>query len=185
MLMAAKLSPMRFKGYVWPHNPRVYGIEYRREVRERAVPFGLYVLQNMGRRHRVLRGEGEFCGAGAYAEFKKLATVFYENTPGLLVHPLWDTATAYFVALELEQEPTENYVRYSFEFWECFEGYRTALKAVGAAAQSGAAEYVVAAGDSIWSIAAAQGMDAAALLALNPDLRNANLLAAGTRLRLR
>lgn len=183
--MTAKLSPMRFKNYVWPHNPRVYEIEYRRDVSAHAVPFGLYVLQNMGRRHRVLRGEGEFCGAGAYAEFKRLASVFYENTPGLLVHPLWDAATAYFVALELRQEPTENYVRYAFEFWECFEGYRTALKAVGPGTAAGAAEYVAAPGDSIWSIAAAHGLDAAELLALNPELRNANLLAAGTRLRLR
>ena len=183
--MAAKLSPMRFKDYVWPHNPRVYEIAYRRDVKAHAVPFGLYVLQNMGRRHRVLRGEGEFCGAGAYAEFKKLATVFYDNTPGLLVHPLWDAANAYFVSLELKQEPTENYVRYAFEFWECFDGYRAALKSAGERTASGAAEYVVAAGDSIWSIAAAQGISVPALLELNPGLRNANLLAAGTRLRLR
>lgn len=184
--MAAKLAPMRFKDYVWPHNPRVYEIEYRRDVCAHAVPFGKYVLQNMGRRHRVLRGEGEFCGEGAYAEFKKLASVFYDSTPGLLVHPLWDTANAYFVSLELKQEPTENYVRYAFEFWECFDGYRTALKAAeygGTAAA--AAEYAVAAGDSIWSIAAAQGIGVPALLALNPELRNPNLLTTGMRLRLR
>ena len=24
------LSPMRYKGYTWPHNPRVYSIDYER-----------------------------------------------------------------------------------------------------------------------------------------------------------
>ena len=53
-----KLAPMRFKDYVWPHNPRVYSIEYRRRVVSHAVPFGLYVLQNMGRNNRIFKGEG-------------------------------------------------------------------------------------------------------------------------------
>ena len=34
------------------------------------------------------------------------------------VHPLWQTANAYFVSLRLEQEPRPDYVRYSFAFWE-------------------------------------------------------------------
>ena len=184
-----KLSSMRFKDYVWPHNPRTYEIGYHRDVAEHRVPFGNYVLQGMGRRHRVLRGEGEFVGPGAYAEFKKLATVFYDPTPGILVHPLWDTAKAYFVALQLNQEPTEDYVSYRFEFWECYELYRTALGASGAA---GAAEAVVtaawhttAAGERLWSIANAHNLSLDALLALNPQIKNPNLLSAGERVRVR
>ena len=60
-----KLAPMRFKDYVWPHNPRIYEIRYTKDIASRRVPFGLYTLQNMGRGHRVLRGEGEFSGPGA------------------------------------------------------------------------------------------------------------------------
>ena len=30
----------------------------------------------------------------------------------------WQTASAYFVELRLEQEPRPDYVRYSFAFWE-------------------------------------------------------------------
>ena len=117
------LAPMRFKEYVWPHNPRVYEISYQKQIAVHAVPFGKYTLQNMGRRQRVLRGEGEFAGIGAYAEFKRLATIFYGETPGTLVHPLWDTTTAYFVHLSLRQEPTRDYVSYEFEFWECSGRY--------------------------------------------------------------
>ena len=109
------LAPMRFKEYVWPHNPRVYEMEYQKQLAVHGVPFGRYTLQNMGRRQRVLRGEGEFAGSGAYLEFQRLATVFYGETPGTLVHPVWVTTTAYFVHLGLRQEPMRNYVSYEFE----------------------------------------------------------------------
>ena len=75
--------------------------------------FGLYHLQDLGRTRRVMEGEGEFVGADAYSQFGQLANVFYDSGPGLLVHPLWQTASAYFVALRLEQEPRPDYVRYS------------------------------------------------------------------------
>ena len=80
-----RLASMRYKDYVWPHNPRVYTIEYKRTMGARKVPFGRYHLQDLGPAQRVMRGEGEFVGEGAYGEFKKLATVFYAGGPGLLV----------------------------------------------------------------------------------------------------
>ena len=43
-----RLSPMRYKSFIWPHNPRVYAIEFQRHMAARKVPFGDYVLQNMG-----------------------------------------------------------------------------------------------------------------------------------------
>ena len=73
---------MRYKDYVWPHNPRVYSIEYERSMGAWKVPFGRYQLQDLGPGHRVMRGEGEFVGEGAYEEFKRLATVFYSEGPG-------------------------------------------------------------------------------------------------------
>lgn len=186
----AKLSSMRFKDYVWPHNPRVYEIEFKKDVASHRVPFGTYVLQNMGRQHRVLKGEGEFAGEGAYTAFKKLAAVFYDATPGVLVHPLWDAAKAYFVSLRLKQEPEENYVAYSFEFWECYDGYDSGIKTQPAAPAAetvkNAAEYYTAAyGDCLWNIARSNGLTLAGLLALNPQIRNPNVLAAGDRVRVK
>ena len=191
-----KLSSMRFKDYVWPHNPRTYEICYQRDVAVHRVPFGNYILQGMGRRQRVLRGSGEFVGPGAYAEFKKLATMFYSRKPGVLVHPLWDMTKAYFVALRLNQEPTEDYVSYSFEFWECYDLYSeglkqlpptSAAKQLPAKAVSGAdAEYYTAVwGDCLWNIANAHGMSLSALLALNPQIKNPNILYVGDRVRVR
>ena len=98
-----ELTPMQYKSYVWPHNPRTYTIQYVRKVAVHKVPFGRYAMQDLGLGRRVMKGEGEFYGAGAYEEFKKLASVFYHSGPGTLIHPVWQSAKAYFVDLTLAQ----------------------------------------------------------------------------------
>ena len=60
------LTPMRYKGYAWPHNPRVYSIDYRRTMAVNKTPFGGYQLQDLGAAHRVMEGEGEFLGTVYY-----------------------------------------------------------------------------------------------------------------------
>ena len=179
------LTPMRYKDYTWPHNPRVYEIGFSKDIACHKVPFGAYVLQNMGRSRRVLKGEGEFAGEHAYEQFRKLATVFYENTPGILVHPLWQESNAYIVSLKLKEVPTENYVAYSFEFWESFDQYGDVTEA----GQDGYGEpavnyYVLRTGESFWTAAAKFG-GAARLLQLNPGIRNIGSLPEGTRLKVR
>lgn len=191
------LSPMRFKNYVWPHNPRIYEIEFKRKMVSHHVPFGRSVLESMGMDYRILRGEGEFVGAGAYREFQKLATVFYEESPGILVHPVWQTANAWFVELAVQQEPLEDYVRYTFEFWECYDGYKLNLREAAAdsgesesrqkktGAQTAEAYYTVVSGDTMYAIAQRHGMQLPELVALNPQVRNINLIYPGDQLRIK
>ncbi len=192
------LPPMRYKNFIWPHNPRVYSIDFTRHVAAKKVPFGDYILQDLGLGHRVLRGEGEFVGSGAYDTFKSLATVFYEGTPGLLVHPLWQESSAYFVELRLEQEPTEDYVKYAFAFWEDFSGYSKGAKLLaeesaigvtvgnggGQAPEGGEVWYTVQAGDCLWFIARDNGTTVEAIVARNPQLRNPNVIYPGDRIRI-
>ena len=33
------LTPMRYKDYIWPHNPATYSIAYERQVAVHKVPF--------------------------------------------------------------------------------------------------------------------------------------------------
>lgn len=190
-----RLAAMRYKNYVWPHNPRVYTIEYRREVVARKVPFGRYCLQNLGPTRRVMKGEGEFVGQGAYDEFKKLASVFYGEGPGLLVHPVWQSAKAYFAALSLKQEPRADYVSYSFEFWECYDGYQEGLREIagetggtvdtGSSAENGAAYHTVIVGETLWSISLLCGTTVEALVKLNPQIKNPNLIYPGEQVRVK
>ena len=202
------LSPMRFKSFVWPHNPRVYSITYERKLAVHKIPFGRHYLQSLGQTRRVLKGEGEFVGEGAYDTFKALASVFYEETPGTLVHPVWMTTTAWFAGLELRQKPRRDYVAYSFEFWEVLSnGNTTELTAVavsdrGAAADggsvsggggaSGAAStaareewYTVVKGDTLWGLSQQYGVALSQLIALNPQISNPNLIYVGQKVRIK
>ena len=191
------LSPMRFKNFLWPHNPRVYSITYERKIAVHKIPFGRHYLQSLGQTRRVLKGEGEFVGKGAYDKFKELATVFYEETPGTLVHPVWATTTAWFAGLELRQEPRRDYVAYSFEFWEAVpDGNATGLTAVavdsgktaaadGSTAAAAQGEwYTVVKGDTLWGLSRRYEVPLDQLIALNPDIRSPNLIYVGQRVRI-
>ena len=173
----------------------MYTIDYERKMAVHKVPFGQYHLQDLGPTRRVFRGEGEFVGENAYREFQALASVFYSEGPGQLVHPVWQAANAYFVDLSLEQEPRSNYVKYSFTFWESFDGYETearteraaAADAAPSAAQTEAGElwHTVVSGESLWKIAKDAGVELTAVIALNPQLKNPNLIYAGERVRVK
>lgn len=180
-----RLAPMSYGDYVWPHNPRVYEIEFTRRVVSHKVPFGLYTLSDLGREHRVLKGEGEFSGEDAYDQFKELACMFYPGEPRMLVHPVWQAAPALFVKLRLRQEPRPDYVAYEFEFWECFEGYENKLRKIEkpiVSPEEGAVEkssYTLKWGDTLWGLAVKNGMSLQKLLELNPQIKNPNVYYVG------
>lgn len=186
-----ELRPMQYKGFVWPHNPRTYTITYDRQVAVHKVPFGRYAMQDLGMTHRAMRGEGEFVGPEAYDTFRALASVFYEGGPGTLLHPVWQSAQVYFVALALTQEPRKDYVRYTFTFWETYSRYRDTLAPAGASEEGsgsqsgggttspGGRTHTVAQGETLWGIAQAWGVTLGELLAKNPQLKNPNVIQPG------
>lgn len=182
------LAPMRFKTFIWPHNPERYSISYERRMAMHEIPFGSYRLQELGQTRRIIRGEGEFVGQDAYETFKKLAGVYYAGGPGTLTHPVWSGMQAYFVSLTLTQEPREDYVRYAFAFWECFSGETepalTRQTETTEAAKSAAQWHDVVSGDTLWGIALRYDTSVEKLLGLNPAIRNPNLILAGARLRI-
>ena len=159
-----RLTPMRYKDYIWPSNPGSYRISFRRVVAEHKLPFGRSVTQDLGQVCRVLAG--------------------------VLVHPGWMTTRAYFTELEVVQEPLPDYVRYRFAFCEAgSEG--AALKEVStsaaggsAAGTAGARYHTVVQGDTLWAIAARNGTTVRALCALNPQIANPNRIYPGERVRL-
>ena len=185
-----RLTPMRFKDYPWPHNPEVCAVERRRRLAVHPVPFGNCVIQDLGSTYRVLRGEGEFVGQGAYEEFRRLSDVFQEGGAGILVHPVWKTERALFAALTVEEEPLPDYVRYSFEFWEDWDGYTAALTEVEVeitevetaetlSEKRESAVYTVRNGDTLWGIAKRYGVALTAVIAANPQIKNPNLIYPG------
>ena len=130
--------------------------------------------------------------------FQALAEVFDQPGPGLLVHPVWRTVSAYFVTLELLEEPMPDYVRYSFSFWEDGTASGGGLTEVAvetgtsgggtgdsaAAAGGQTAVYTVRKGDTLWGIAGRYGVALTDLIAANPQIKNPNLIYPGDRVRI-
>ncbi len=173
------LSAMRFKSFVWPHNPRDFRVVWQRRVTVLDAPGGRYFLQEIGKTCRTFQGVGEFCGAGAYDQLRKLARVFREDGPGILVHPLWESRMVYFTRLELTQEPRQDYVAYTVSFTEVRDEKEEDPS------PRGAISWTVSPGDTAWSIAQRFSLDIGELLKLNPQVSNPNLLKSGQEVRLR
>mgnify|MGYP002611349283 CR=1 FL=1 len=70
----------------------------------------------MGDEKLTITGTGAFFGDDAFVQFKKLAKLFKETTPGNLEHPIWGIRYCYLTGLEMTQEPKDNYVSYRFTF---------------------------------------------------------------------
>jgi hypothetical protein len=133
----SNLSQLKFKDYVWPHNPSLYNIKYVKDVIQHRYPaINGAELEDLGMDARVFSGSGAFFGPNANLDFSRLATVFYDLGPGKLVHPIWMPTDAIFSKLEVKQESTPNYIEYEFEFIE----YRKIdiIEEVGSDAYSGA-----------------------------------------------
>ena len=174
---------MRYKGFTWPNNPKTYTISCERQTAVHKIPMGGFVVQDLGQTSTVLRGEGEFYGAGAYETYQSLLAAFSSGGAGVLVHPVWQCGAAWFTRLHLTQEPREDYVAYSFEFCE---GTPMDAHVAGTAAslQSGARNYhVMQQGESAWSVCAAFGLTMQQLLAMNPGIGNPNEMTQGTAVR--
>jgi hypothetical protein len=115
------LTPMRFKNNVWPHIPRVLKSASAGICARIASPSGS-IAPGHGAAAPCVQGGSAFAGEGAYREFQKLASVFYDATPGVLVHRSGTRRRPARGALAAAGADG-NYVAYSFEFWECYDGY--------------------------------------------------------------
>lgn len=173
---------MRYKGFTWPNNPRTYTLSAQRQTAVHKIPMGGFVVQDLGENCTVMKGEGEFFGPNAYRQFQALLQVFQEDGPGSLIHPVWQTSSAYFTQLSLSQEPREDYVAYSFTFCEGKED-AGGSGSWAAGTDSRKKIYQVQAGDSIWSLAEKFAVTVSSLLAMNSEIANPKDLTVGQKVR--
>lgn len=179
---------MRYKSFSWPNNPRTYTLSCERRTAVLKAPMGGFFVQDLGRNCNILRGEGEFFGRDAYADYHRLEEVFRDGGPGELIHPQWPGGKACFTGLKLREEPREDYVAYSFEFCEDGDGQADPAEAPEGAGETGktdrAAQYhTVVNGDTLWGICQSCGLSMEQILQLNPDISNPNLILTGQKVR--
>ena len=171
------LTAMQFETFIWPHNPATYTLRYARNLVVHPLPYNTYSVEDLGTVPRVMEGVGEFFGKDAYHTFLELAALYDRQSPGVLLHPLWQSSCVYFDLLQAMQEPREDYIRYAFRF----------VEAAPNAQQRGLPEqtqFRVSAGQTLWDVAQQVGRSTAELLLRNPQLRTCNDLQAGEAVRL-
>lgn len=169
---------MKYKNFVWPHNPSTIDISVTRDLKEAKIPFKGSSIQDFGQEKRIVSGRGQFFGYDCMAQFENLFLVFKQGGAGYLSLPDIGSFLALFKDLKLTGNSMPNVVNYSFEFWE-----ELTARAIGADLQDNF--YTALEGDTLWSIAAKFDVSIDTLLALNPTVKSPNQLNAGEKVRLR
>lgn len=182
------LANLKYKTYTWPVNPKTYSIRFEKNTAVHHYPFtNINEIDDTGMKPREVSGEGEFIGEGAYEEFKKLATVFYNRGPGPLIHPIWQIQQAVFSRLEVYQEPSPNYVRYGFHFVEHIPQVVTQPQMIEKQETAKMQEeiiHIVKSGETLSKIAKEYGTTWQKIAAINPEISNPNLIFPGQRIRI-
>lgn len=176
------LAKMSYKGFTWPHNPKTCTVAAKRTVAQAKLLNGGWVSQDLGVQGRVISGTGEFAGEEAYHTYLKLYEVFLQDGPGELDHPVLGRLQAVMTSLELLQKPIENYVSYSFSFYQWGDEAQTEANE---AADQGESSYTLAAGEDYWSVSQQFGLKAEELAAMNPEISNPARVTAGDTLKVR
>lgn len=172
------LNVMKFKNYVWPHNPSTINVSVKRDLKEVMIPFKGSVIQDYGREKRIVSGSGQFFGDDCIEQFDSLFFVFKQGGRGYLSLPGMDSFLAVFKELKLVGNSMPNVLTYNFEFWEELTSDMTDL-------DLREDFYTVLDGDTLWSIAAKVETPVETLLALNTNIKSPNQLVPGEKVRLR
>lgn len=172
------LNVMKFKNYVWPHNPSTINVSVKRDLKEVMIPFKGSVIQDYGREKRIVSGSGQFFGDGCIEQFDSLFFVFKQGGRGYLSLPGMDSFLAVFKELKLVGNSMPNVLTYNFEFWEELTSDMTDL-------DLREDFYTVLDGDTLWSIAVKVEIPVETLLSLNTNIKSPNQLVPGEKVRLR
>jgi LysM repeat protein len=162
---------MQYKDYLWENNPEKIEIIQMKNIKDLIIPDVGDIIQDMGLKARVVRGDGIFFKEGRFESFVRLSEVFKEQTSGELIVPGFVPMKAFFVSLKLEGS-TAKYLRYSFEFKE--ESRRTEINEVMERKY-----YEVLENESLWQIARKTRIDVAVLVGLNPEISDPNIIKRG------
>ena len=171
-----KNVPMRFDGYTFGHNPEKLKIEDADHIEAILSPFSEPDSLRIGRRLRVVSGEGELFGADCIDQYNALRELYLQGRRGLLSLPHMAPMTAYLKELHLTAEPREDLLGIRFVFIEA--------RGDSSPADGHNVYTVTEQGESLWDIAYRFHCDIDTLVGLNPQIRYIDALNAGERAKL-
>lgn len=173
------MEKMSYKNYIFTHNPEQIVIEEEKNIKEFILPFYGNVLQNCGRKKRIVSGKGELFGENPIAQFQELRNVYESQGTGYLKLPNIPAFLAIFRSLKMTGQGNENIITYSFEFWEQITNESTAIE------ENEGLEHTVLDGETLWSISSRYDTSVSALLAANEDIKRPDELTAGQKVKIK
>lgn len=112
------MTTMRYKNYIFPHNPSRLELELQGQLAGAHCPGYGPVYQDLGVAQRVITGEGAFWGPGAEGDYAALEQVFLQGGAGMLFLPTMAPVRAFFTRLSYLGQGDGAILRYGFRFVE-------------------------------------------------------------------
>ncbi|MGN1050821.1 MAG: DNA circularization N-terminal domain-containing protein [Acutalibacteraceae bacterium] len=153
------LSPMRFRGFTWLHNPKEITVSCENVTKEIKISNGQSILQDFGRKNRVISGIGEIYGQDCFFQYNKLWELYSENVTGVLSIPETGSMYADFCSLKCIGKG-KDFVTYSFVFKEQMR--EPSSKAV--------TRYKATSGENLWDVSYKFSVSVERLLEINKSI---------------
>ncbi len=170
-----KPAKIRFNGFEWEHNPETLKVVEEDNISEHKLSKGSSFTVKNSSKCRRISGSGMLTGYDCIEKFNELLKVQNSSESGILsiigIKPFY----AFFKKLELNCEPSDNMVGYSFEFIEDSERNFTVKEKF---------YHTVENGETLWDIAFNYKKDIAVLVGLNPGIKRLDELTDGSRVRI-
>lgn len=169
-------SMIRFKGYVFEHNPQTLKISSKKNISSRNVLNSMNAVTETGDNSRVITGEGNIHGENSIYKFVKLFKLKEESGSGILSLPFVKPFYAFFESLEFSADPTPELISYKFVFREDASKPLSKITAEKF--------YTLEADEDLWDVSRKFNTPIETLVALNPQLKRTDDATVGMRVRI-
>lgn len=165
---------MRYRGYVWRHNPYKLSFFDEKSTAEILPPFSSSDIRVFSEKPCVIKGEGELFGEDCVEQYNRLKALFYEHDEGIL--SIEDAGSFYvaFVDLSMLSEPKDNILSYAFTFRQ---------KKCDRIPVSEERYDIAGEDETLWDIAFRCHKTVEEIIALNPQIRFFDELSEGEKVR--
>ncbi len=158
------MAQFSYKGEEFPYYPKEIRFSAVKRLGQFPLAFGGTTIQQLGKELLEISGTGELTG-DLPEEFARLYRLFSQSDSGILQLPGFSAIHCYFTTLEGIGQPGPAVMEYRFTFVED-PAYADSLSAAGTSSVQ------LLEGETLYTLALRLGVNAADLIAANPQIED-------------